>query len=66
MKKSWFHYSDCTTEEAEMLMREYRSRGVQVERNLNKNFKTWTVSALLPELSRTPRTDRRYQNRFWR
>ncbi|EJW0956188.1 hypothetical protein N8R58_004607, partial [Salmonella enterica] len=49
MKYSWFHHHDCTTEQADELVAEYRRRGVKVERSLNPDFITWTVSAKLPE-----------------
>ncbi|EMZ0642055.1 hypothetical protein ABC254_004649, partial [Salmonella enterica] len=49
MKYSWFHHTDCTTQQAEELMAEYQRRGVEVERSLNPDFITWTVSAKLPE-----------------
>ncbi|EBP0846867.1 hypothetical protein LB05_24145 [Salmonella enterica] len=66
MKKSWFHYPNCTTEEAEKLMATYRRRGVRVERSLNFDCLTWTISALLPESARAPRLSRTYQQSFWR
>lgn len=49
MKKTWFHHTDCTTQQSEELIAEYQRRGVKVERNLNSDYLTWTVSARLPE-----------------
>lgn len=40
MKKTWFHHTDCTTQQAEELMAEYQRRGVKVERNLNSDYLT--------------------------
>ena len=65
MKKTWFHHTDCTTQQAEELMAEYQRRGVKVERNLNSDYLTWTVSARLPEGKKPPRINRRWQNRIW-
>lgn len=49
MKYSWFHHLECTTQQAEELVARYRQRGVKVERSLNPDFMTWTVSAQLVE-----------------
>jgi hypothetical protein len=49
MKETWFQHTDCTTEQADELLAQYRRRGVPVERSLNNDFITWTVSARLPE-----------------
>ncbi|EDV82125.1 conserved hypothetical protein [Escherichia coli E22] len=46
-------------------MAEYRRRGIRVERSLNPDYITWTVSARLPEGKKPPRTSRRWQNRVW-
>ncbi|OAH39161.1 glycoside hydrolase family 19 protein [Enterobacter hormaechei] len=64
MKKTWFHHTDCTTQQAEELIAEYQRRGVKVERNLNSDYLTWTVSARLPEGKKPPRINRRWQNRI--
>lgn len=65
MRESWFNYPDCTTEQADELLAQYRRRGIAVERSLNPDFITWTVSARLPESKNPPRADRRWQNRMW-
>lgn len=65
MKKTWFQHTDCTTQQAEELLAQYRRRGVAVERSLNADLTTWTVSARLPEGKNPPRADRRWQNRVW-
>ncbi|QJT83709.1 hypothetical protein [Kosakonia sp. MUSA4] len=48
-RKSWFQHTECTTQQADELVAQYRRRGVEVERSLNPDFITWTVSARLPE-----------------
>lgn len=65
MRETWFNYPDCTTEQADELLAQYRRRGVPVERSLNSDYVTWTVSARLPEGKNPPRSDRRWQNRMW-
>lgn len=65
MKHTWFHHHNCTTNEAEELMKRYRQRGVKVERSLNHDCLTWTISALLPEGEHLPRTPRVYRQRIW-
>lgn len=49
MKYSWFQHPECTTQQADELVARYRQRGVKVERSLNPDFMTWTVSAQLVE-----------------
>ncbi|EEZ0067320.1 hypothetical protein DNS72_005021, partial [Escherichia coli] len=44
----WFHYLFCTIDEADMLQEAYLRRGVRVERSLNADRLTWTVSVYLP------------------
>ena len=65
MKYSWFHHSDCTTQQADELMAKYRQRGISVERSLNQDFLTRTVSAQLVEDTKPPRPDSRWRNRMW-
>ncbi|MCU8695864.1 hypothetical protein [Enterobacter cloacae] len=65
MKSSWFQHTDCTTAQADELVATYRARGVAVERSLNPDFITWTVSARLPEGNKPPRINRQWQNRIW-
>ncbi|EKD9933111.1 hypothetical protein OS580_004153 [Escherichia coli] len=65
MKMTLFLYPDCTTDEADFLVAQYRRRGVVVVRSLNPDRRTWTVSAKLPESNTAPRPDRRWQNRMW-
>lgn len=55
MKHSWFHHLECTTQQADELVARYRQRGVKVERSLNPDFMTWTVSAQLVEDKNPPR-----------
>ena len=40
MKHSWFHHTDCSTEQADELVKRYKARGVRVERNLNPDYVT--------------------------
>ncbi|WNJ80589.1 hypothetical protein RJE46_04950 [Cedecea neteri] len=65
MKRTWFHHSECTTEQADQLVAGYRSRGVKTERSLNPDHITWTVSAFLTTSSNPPRADNRWRNRVW-
>lgn len=65
MKYSWFHHHDCTTEQADELLANYQRLGVEVERSLNPDYITWTVSARLPEGDRAPRPSRVWQNKAW-
>lgn len=65
MKQSWFLHPECTTQQADELMADYQRRGVKVERSLNQDRITWTVSARLPEGKNPPRASRQCQNRMW-
>jgi len=65
MKETWFYHADCTTAQAEELLAQYRRRGVKVERSLNADLITWTVSALLPESNKPPRVSRVWQSKAW-
>jgi hypothetical protein len=65
MRRSWFHHPDCTTAQADELMAQYRRRGVEVERSLNADLQTWTVSAKLPEGKQAGRPSRCWQSRMW-
>ncbi|WP_339027818.1 hypothetical protein [Leclercia pneumoniae] len=65
MKYTWFHHTECTTEQAEELIWEYRRRGVKAERSLNPDCITWTVSARLPEARRQERTQRTFRQKVW-
>jgi hypothetical protein len=65
MKETWFYHMECTTEQAEELLAQYRRRGVKVERSLNPDLITWTVSAFLPTSNTPARPDSRWRNRMW-
>ncbi len=65
MKETWFYHPDCTTEQAEELLAQYRRRGVKVERSLNPDRVTWTVCALLPEGNKPPRPSTVWQSKAW-
>lgn len=59
MKFTWFHHTDCSTEQADELLAQYQRRGVRVERSLNPDYITWTISVRLPEskIHRAPIVD---------
>lgn len=65
MKESWFQHTECSTQQAEELVEQYRRRGVKVERSLNPDYLTWTVSARLPECTKPPRPSRVWQSKAW-
>lgn len=65
MKFTWFHHTQCSTEQADELLAQYQRRGVRVERSLNPDYITWTVSVRLQESKKPPRADRRWRNRMW-
>lgn len=65
MKRSWFLHERLTTEQAEELLKRYREKNVRTEKSLDADFIHWTVSAYLPEYRKTPRQDKRWQQRFW-
>lgn len=65
MKFSWFHHHECTTEQADELVDNYRRRGVKVERSLNCDNITWTISAQLLEGDKAPRPSRVWQSKAW-
>ena len=65
LKISWFQHNDCTTEQADELVERYRARGEKVERSLNQDLLTWTVSVRLVESEKPPRPDHRWRNRMW-
>ena len=65
MKYSWFHHTECTTEQADELVANYQRRGVKVERSLNCDNITWTISAQLPKGDKAPRPSRVWQNKAW-
>ena len=65
MKYTWFYHTDCTTQQAEELLTKYQSRGVKVERSLNSDYLTWTVSVRLPEMRRQERTPRTFRQKVW-
>ena len=65
MKFSWFHHHECTTEQADDLVDNYRRRGVKVERSLNRDNITWTIRAQLPEGDKAPRPSRVWHSKAW-
>ncbi|WP_044856997.1 hypothetical protein [Enterobacter ludwigii] len=65
MKYTWFHHTECTSEQADELQAKYIRRGVKVERSLNRDYITWTVSVRLPEMLRQERTPRTFRQKVW-
>lgn len=65
MKKGWFIQPDLTREQADELVARYTAKGVQVEKSLSPDYKSWIVSARLPEANKPPRADKTYQWRHW-
>lgn len=66
MAKSWFHYTECTTEQADELQRQYQRRGVAVTRSLNPGYQTWTVSVERQEVTYLEPTPRTYLQKAWK
>ena len=66
MKKSWFQHPQLTPEQADELEARYRAKQIKTERSLDNDFIHWTISAFLPEASKSPRQDRTWQQRIWR
>ena len=66
MKKSWFQHPQLTTEQADELEARYRAKQIKTERSLDNDFIHWTISAFLPEASKSPRQARTWQQRIWR
>lgn len=65
MSKSWFHHPNCTTEEANQLILSYTARNIKTEKQLAADYKSWVVSALLPELNHIPQPSRRWEQPIW-
>lgn len=65
MKYSWFHHHECTTEQADELVASYRRRGATVERSLNLDNVTWTVSVLREEVKYLEPTTRTFRQKGW-
>ena len=65
MKYSWFHHHESTTDQSDELVASYRRRGETVERSLNRDNITWSVSAQLPEGDNAPRPSRVWQSKAW-
>lgn len=65
MAKSWFHYTECTTEQADELQRQYQRRGVAVTRSLNPDHLTWTVSVERQEVTYLEPTPRTFLQKAW-
>jgi len=65
MKSSWFQHTECTTAQADELVAIYRARGLAVERSLNADRLSWTVSVKLPEAKRQERTPRTIRQKVW-
>ena len=66
MKDTWFYHTDCTTAQAEELLAQYRRRGVKVERSLNADHITWTISVERQEVTYLEPTPRTFLQKAWR
>ena len=49
MKKGWFTHTDLTAEQASELVARYTAKHVETEKSLAPDYKSWIVSARLPE-----------------
>ncbi|HAX3614099.1 TPA: hypothetical protein JV334_002529 [Escherichia coli] len=65
MAKSWFHHTECTTEQADELQRQYQRRGVAVKRSLNPDYLTWTISVERQEVKYLEPTPRTFRQKVW-
>lgn len=65
MKKTWFHHYECTHEEANDIIERYKSRNIKTEKKLSCDYKSWNVSALLPEYECEPVPSRVWQQKIW-
>ncbi|AKL11383.1 TPA: hypothetical protein I8271_003754 [Kluyvera intermedia] len=65
MKKGWFTHTDLTAEQATELVARYTAKHVETEKSLAPDYKSWIVSARLPESGKPPRPDKTYQWRHW-
>ena len=65
MKMSWFHHTYLTDTQANELVARYAAKRVRTEKSLSPDYKSWTVSALLPEGSCQPRISRTFQQKIW-
>lgn len=65
MKKGWFTHTDLTAEQATELVARYAAKHVITKKSLSSDYKTWIVSARLPESEKSPRPDKTYQWRHW-
>ena len=63
MKKGWFTHSDLTAEQATELVARYTAKHVETEKCLAPDYKSWILSARLPEPDKPPRVDKTHQ---WR
>jgi len=65
MKMSWFHHTYLTEDQAHELVARYAAKHVRTEKSLSPDYKSWTVSALLPEGTNQPRISRTFQQKIW-
>lgn len=65
MKSTWFHHSGCTNEEANQLIISYTAKNIKTEKSLAADYKSWTVSALLPEYASEPVPSTKWQQPIW-
>lgn len=66
MKMGWFRHDNLTESQASELVARYSANKVRTEKSLAPDYKSWTVSAFLPEEPKPPRIDHTFQQRYWR
>ncbi|EON6700937.1 hypothetical protein BL410_RS24880, partial [Escherichia coli] len=47
-KYDWYQHDQCTEEQAEWLIQNYRRRGYQFQKGLSPDFRRWIISVRLP------------------
>ena len=52
MKKSWFLHEQLSEAEATELVERYRKNNCVVEKSLSRDFASWEIRVLLPELKK--------------
>lgn len=65
MKLTWFTHEKLSLEEAQNLILSYTARNIKTEKHLAADYKSWTVSALLPEQQHEPIPSRRWEQPIW-
>ncbi|WP_205941714.1 hypothetical protein [Escherichia coli] len=53
-KYDWYQHDQCTEEQAEWLIQNYRRRGYQFQKGLSPDFRRWIIVSVKPMPSVTP------------